>query len=111
MFASVQAEILQLLPQTANFVHLLATGQFHHSRHLWQAVLVEPVVKPLEASLPVQQIAQVTSDIAHAVEEMAKLMIAHRDISPHSIGYLDDGQGCHGWLYDFGASKVGLGRT
>ena len=92
-------------------MRLLAAGQFHHSRALWQAVLVEPVVKPLEASLSVQQIAQVTSDIAEAVERLAKLMIAHRDISPNNIGYLDDGEGCHGWLYDFGAAKVGLGQT
>ena len=63
------------------------------------------------AGLPVQQIAQVTFDIAHAVEELAKLMIVHRDISPNNIGYQDDAHGCHGWLYDFGAAKVGLGQT
>ena len=107
----MQARILQLLPRSANLVRLLAAGQFHYSRAIWQAVLVEPVVKQLEASLPVQQIAQVTFDIAHAVEELAKLMIVHRDISPNNSGYLDDRQGCHGWLYDFGAAKVGLGQT
>ena len=109
--ASVQARILQLLPRSANLVRLLAAGQFHYSRAIWQAVLVEPVVKQLEASLPVQQIAQVTFDIAHAVEELAKLMIVHRDSSPNNIGYQDDAHGCHGWLYDFGAAKVGLGQT
>ena len=72
---------------------------------------MEPAVKPLEASLSVQQIAQVTFDIADAVEQLAKLMIVHRDISPNNIGYLDNGHSCHGWLYDFGAAKVGLGRT
>eukprot|EP00891_Asterochloris_glomerata_P003367 jgi/Astpho2/3367/Aster-04709 len=67
-----------------------------------EAVLVAPVVKPLEAGLPVQQMAQVTPDIADAVEQLTTRNIAHRDISPNSIGIL----GGRGWLFDFGVAQV-----
>ena len=99
--ASVQANILARIPQdSSHLVRLLAAGPYHFSGDNWRAVLVEPVVKPLEAGLPVQQIAQVTFDIADAVEQLTKLMIAHRDIN---LGILDG----RGWLFDFGAAKVG----
>ena len=109
LLASVQARVLQLLPPDApHLVHLLAAGKFRHDDTLWDAVLVAPVVALLEASLSVQQIAQVTFDIAAAVDQLADLMIVHRDISPNNIGYQADGRGC---LYDFGAAKVGSLRT
>ena len=107
--ASVQAEILRRLPQDAkHLVRLLAAGQFDHEQAAWEAVLLEPVVMPLEASMSVQQIAQVTFDIAAAVDQLARLMILDCGISPKNIGIQDDGHGC---LYDFGVAEVGLGQT
>ena len=109
VYASVQAEILRQLPQDAkHLVRLLAAGQFRYNQAAWDAVLVEPVVMPLEASMSVQQIAQVTFDIADAVEQLTQLMILHCDITPKNIGIQDDGHGC---LYDFGIAEVGLGQT
>ena len=109
LLASVQARVLQLLPPDApHLVHLLAAGNFRHGDTLWDAVLVAPVVALLEASLSVQQIARVTFDIAAAVDQLADLMIVHRDISPNNIGYQADGHGC---LFDLGAAKVGSLRT
>ena len=70
-------------------------------------MLVEPVVKPLEAGLTVQEVAQVTFDIADAVEQLTELKIAHCDISPNNIGILNG----LGWLFDFGAAKVGSDCT
>ena len=84
-------------------MRLLAAGPYYLSGDTWQAVLVAPVVKPLEAGLPVQQMAQVTPDIADAVEQLTTRNIAHRDISPNSIGIL----GGRGWLFDFGVAQVG----
>ena len=108
----MQARVLQLLPPDApHLVHLLAAGKFRHGDTLWDAVLVAPVVALLEAILSVQQLAQVTFDIAAAVDQLADLKIVHRDISPNNIGYLGDGHSCHGWLYDLGAAKVGSLRT
>ena len=107
--AFVQVEILRRLPQDAkHLVRLLAAGQFHFNQADWEAVLVEPVVMPLEASMSVQQIAQVTFDIASAVEQLTRLMILHCDISPKNVGIQGDGRGC---LYDFGIAEVGLGQT
>ena len=104
MYAPVQAFILARLPENSrHIVRLLAAGSYHLSGDTWQAVLVAPVVKPLEAGLLVQQMAQVTSDIADAVEQLTKLKIAHRDISPNNIGIL----GGRGWLFDFGVAQVG----
>ena len=90
--------VVQLLPPNANCVRLLAAGRFNHSRTLWQAVLVEPVVKPLKASLSVQQIAQVTSDIADAMEQLAELDCTSGHLAKQR--QLPGGHGCHGWLYD-----------
>ena len=102
--ACLQAKILQRLPPSArHLVRLLAAGEFLHSGDTWQAVLVEPVVTPLDAGMSVQLLAQVTWDIADAVEQLTDLKIAHRDISPNNIGVLN-GQG---YLFDFGAAKVG----
>ena len=50
-----------------------------------------------------QRIAQVTFDIANAVEQLADLKIAHCDILPNNIGCQDDGRGC---LYDNDAAEV-----
>ena len=109
VYASVQVEILRRLPQDAkHLVRLLAAGQFHFKQAAWEAVLVEPFVRPLEASMSVQQVAQVTFDIADAVEQLTWLMILHCDISPKNIGVQDDGHGC---LYDFGVAEAGLGQT
>eukprot|EP00891_Asterochloris_glomerata_P002611 jgi/Astpho2/2611/Aster-04314 len=88
----------ELLPPNANCVRLLAAGRFNHSRTLWQAVLVEPVVKPLKARLSVQQIAQVTSDIADAMEQLAELDCTSGHLAKQRR--LPGGHGCHGWLYD-----------
>ena len=89
-------------------MHLLAAGLFHFNQADWEAVLVEPVVMPLEAIMSVQQIVQVTVDIADAVEQLTRLMIVHCDISRKEVGIQDDGHGC---LYDFGIAEVGLGQT
>ena len=108
MHACLQAKILQRLPQHApHLVRLLAAGELLHSGDTWQAVLVEPVVMPLDAGMSVQLLAQVTWDIADAVQQLTELMIAHRDISPNNIGVL----GGRGYLFDFGAAKVGSAST
>ena len=104
MHACLQAKILRRLPQNArHLMRLLAAGEFLHNGDTWQAVLVEPFIMPLDAGMPVQLLAQVTWDIADAVEQLTDLMIAHRDISPNNIGVLDG----RGYLFDFGAAEVG----
>ena len=105
--AKILTRIWQALQGSNQIVRLLAAGPYHFNGDDWEAVLVEPVVKPLKAGLCVQKMAQVTYDIADAVEQLTKLKIAHCDISPNNIGILDG----RGWLFDFGAAKVGSDCT
>ncbi|GAQ90449.1 Putative protein kinase superfamily protein [Klebsormidium nitens] len=99
-----EGDVLNYLGQceeVSNVVELLERGKCTYNGRDWDALLLIPVAVRLTQELPVQVLAQVTLDLAHAIDACLKVGVAHRDISLDNIGIMDG----RGVLYDFSAAK------
>eukprot|EP00243_Klebsormidium_subtile_P002815 TRINITY_DN15722_c0_g1_i1.p1 TRINITY_DN15722_c0_g1~~TRINITY_DN15722_c0_g1_i1.p1 ORF type:complete len:659 (-),score=121.35 TRINITY_DN15722_c0_g1_i1:163-2139(-) len=87
--------------EVSHVVELLARGTCTYNDCEWDALLLVPVAVRLTRELPVQTLAQVTLDLARAIDKCLEAGVAHRDISLDNIGIVDE----RGVLFDFSAAK------
>ena len=94
--------MLSALRGVLNIVQSCAFGRVQIFREEWHGIIVKPYGRLLDQSDSPKLYAQVTCDVAVALQLCAECHIAHRDVTSNNIIVYND----RGVLCDFSAAKV-----
>lgn len=98
----MQEKMLSALRGVSNIVQSCTFGSVHVFQEEWHGIVIKPYGRLLDQSDSPKLYAQVTYDVALALQLCAERCIAHRDVTSNNIIVYND----RGVLCDFSIAKV-----